>query len=58
MLKTLAKVRVDERVAKVLASLDLQGELAAIAMRGARYGFPGWPVETTTKGGKPKVEFA
>ena len=57
VLKAFAKVRVDERVAKVLASLDLQGELAALAMRGARYGFPGWPVETTTKGGKPKVEY-
>ena len=57
VLKTLAKVRVDDRAVKLLASLDLQGELASLAMRGARYGFPGWPVETTTKGGKPKVEY-
>lgn len=28
VLKTLAKVRVDERVVKVLASVDVQGELA------------------------------
>lgn len=34
----------------------LQRELASTAMRGARYGFPGWAVETTTKGGKLKVD--
>lgn len=26
-------------------------------MRGARYGFPGWPQESTTKGDKPKVDY-
>lgn len=57
VLKHLARVKVDERVVKILAAIDLSGELSQIAARGARYGFPGWPQETQTKGGKAKTEY-
>ncbi len=57
VLKHLSRIKVDERAVKVLAAVDVGGELDAIAMRGARYGFPGWPQESTTKGGKPKVDY-
>ena len=56
MLNRVARLKVDERVVKVLAAVDLHGDLSGIAARGARYGFPGWERETTTKAGKPKVE--
>lgn len=57
VLKHLARVKVDERVVKVLAAIDFSGELGQIAARGARYGFPGWPQESETKGGKAKTEY-
>jgi ParB/RepB/Spo0J family partition protein len=42
VVKGFAKVKLDERVVKLLATLNLGGDLDQIAMRGARYGFPGW----------------
>lgn len=57
VLKHLARVKVDERVIKVLAAVDFSAELGQIAARGARYGFPGWPQETETKGGKTKTDY-
>jgi hypothetical protein len=45
-------VRVDESVLKLLACVEVVAELADVAMRGARYGFPGWVTETTQKNGK------
>src|SRR5581483_10247958 len=36
---SLSRVRVDEPVLKLLATVEIVGELADIAMRGARYGF-------------------
>jgi len=57
VLKHLSRTKVDERIVKVLAAVDVGGQLDAIAMRGARYGLPGWPQESTTKGGKPKVDY-
>jgi hypothetical protein len=44
-------------VVKVLATLNLGGELDQLAMRGARYGFPGWVEQTETKGGKSKTVY-
>ena len=49
---SLSRVRVDEPVLKLLASVEVVTELADVAMRGARYGFPGWVTETTQKNGK------
>jgi hypothetical protein len=54
---TLSRVRVDEHVLKLLASVEIVSELADIAMRGARYGFPGWVTETTQKNGKTKYTY-
>ena len=42
---------------KILATLNVGGELDQLAMRGARYGFPGWAEETRTKGGKAKTVY-
>ena len=50
-------MRVDETVLKLLASVEIVGELADVAMRGARYGFPGWVTETTQKNGKTKYGY-
>jgi hypothetical protein len=47
-------VKVDERALKVLSSIDVTGKLSEIAMRGARYGFPGWVTEQTQKNGNTK----
>lgn len=54
---SLSRVRVDESVLKLLASVEIVGELADIATRGARYGFPGWVTETTQKNGKTKYGY-
>jgi len=54
---SLSRVRVDETVLKLLASVEIVGELADVAMRGARYGFPGWVTETTQKNGKTKYGY-
>ena len=53
IVKTLSKTKVDDRVVKVLAAVDFDGELDKIAMRGARYGFPGWVEMVTITEGKP-----
>lgn len=57
VLRKLAKVRVDERVLRILTAVDLHGGLGQIAARGAGYCFPGWAQETQTKTGKTKVEY-
>jgi hypothetical protein len=54
---SLSRVRVDEHVLTLLASVDIVGELADVSMRGARYGFPGWLTETTQKNGKTKTGY-
>ena len=54
---SLSRVRVDEPVLKLLAAVEIVGELADVAMRGARYGFPGWVTETTQKNGKTKYGY-
>ena len=41
----------------MLASVEIVGELADVAMRGARYGFPGWVTETTQKNGRTKYSY-
>ena len=53
----LSRVRVDDLVLKLLASVEIVGEFAEVAMRGARYGFPGWVTETTQKNGKTKYGY-
>ena len=53
----LSRVRVDEAVLKILASTEIVSELPDIAMRGARYGLPGWVTETTQQNGKTKYAY-
>lgn len=55
--KHLSRIKVDDRVVKVLACVDLHGDLGKIAMRGARYGFPGWTEEVEMKNGRRKIEY-
>ena len=57
VVKAFARVKLDERVVKLLATLPLGSELEQLAMRGARYGFPGWVEESETKSGKPKTVY-
>ncbi len=55
---TLSRVRrVDEAVLKILASVEISSELADVAFRGARYGFPGWVNETEQNNGKTKYGY-
>lgn len=54
---TLSRARVDEAVLKVLASVDVVGKLSDVAMRGARYGLPGWVTEFTQRNGKTKYVY-
>jgi hypothetical protein len=55
--KHLSRVRVDERVVKLVACVNVQGELDKIALRGARYGFPGWTEEVEQKNGRRKLVY-
>ena len=57
LVKHLSKIKVDERVMKVLTAAPLAGDLAKIAARGARFGFPGWTTQTTRKNGSVKVDY-
>jgi hypothetical protein len=52
-----AKVKLDERIVKLLATLNVGGELDQLAMRGPRYGFPGWVEQTQTKDGKANTVY-
>jgi len=55
--KHLARVKVDDRVVRVLSAFDLGSELDKIALRGARYGLPGWPLEEQRKNGTTKTVY-
>lgn len=57
VLKHLARVKVDTDVLRVLTAVDVVGDLGSLAMRGARYGLPGWTSETAQKNGKVRVEY-
>lgn len=54
VVKHLSKIKVDARVLKVLTCADVSAQLGKIAMRGARYGFPGWVEQTPRKRGGVK----
>jgi ParB/RepB/Spo0J family partition protein len=57
VVKGFAKVKLHDCVVKILATLNLGGELDQLAMRGARYGFPGWVEHTQTGAGRPKTVY-
>jgi ParB/RepB/Spo0J family partition protein len=55
--KHVARVKVDERVVRLLASVDLGGSLRGIAARGARLCAPGWVTQTEQKNGGTKTSY-
>jgi ParB/RepB/Spo0J family partition protein len=55
--KHLPKLKVDERVLRILASVDLGGSLGKIAMRGARLAMPTWVEQVQQKSGKTKTVY-
>jgi hypothetical protein len=57
VVKAFAKLKLDERAVKILATLNLGSELDQLAMRGARYGFPGWVEQSQTQRGKPRTVY-
>ena len=51
IVNSLSRVKVDERTVKILTAINVAADLDRIAMRGARYGFPGWVTMEETKRG-------
>lgn len=49
IVNSLSRVKVDERTVKILTAINVAADLDRIAMRGARYGFPGWVTIEETK---------
>jgi hypothetical protein len=47
-------VRVDDRVLRLVTAINSAGDLGKLALRGARYGLPGWVTEQEARGGKTK----
>jgi hypothetical protein len=56
-LRHLLKVRVDERVLRILASVHVTGDLDGLASRGARLTLPGWPLQARQRNGKLKTTY-
>jgi ParB/RepB/Spo0J family partition protein len=56
-LKHLLKIKVDERVLRILASVHVTGDLGGLASRGARLALPGWPTQTRQRNGKLKTAY-
>jgi hypothetical protein len=48
----MTKVRIDDRVLRVLTAINSAGDLGKLALRGARYGLPGWVTEQEARAGK------
>jgi ParB/RepB/Spo0J family partition protein len=55
--KHLAKIKVDERVLRILASVDVGGSLRGLATRGARLTLAGWVTQTTKGNGNTKTAY-
>ncbi len=50
----LSRLKLDAGVVRVLSAFDIGSELDKIAMRGARYGLPGWVAQQERKNATPK----
>jgi ParB/RepB/Spo0J family partition protein len=55
--KYLPKIKADERVLRILASVDLARSLREIASRGARLCLPGWVTQTKQRNEKMKTTY-
>ena len=51
---SLSRVKLDQRTLKLLSIANVTADLGGLAMRGARYGLPGWVQETKQASGKTK----
>jgi hypothetical protein len=49
IVNTVSRAKVDERTVKILTAINVDSKPDRIAMRGARYGFPGWVTIEKTK---------
>jgi ParB/RepB/Spo0J family partition protein len=56
-LKHLLKIKIDEQVLRILASVHVTGDLRGLAARGARLALPGWPTQTRQRNGKLKTDY-
>lgn len=56
-LRHLLKIKVDEQVLRILASVHVTGDLRGLASRGARLALPGWPTQTRRRNGKLKTAY-
>jgi ParB/RepB/Spo0J family partition protein len=56
-LRHLLKIKVDEQVLRILASVHVAGDLRGLASRGARLALPGWPTQTRQRNGKLKTTY-
>jgi ParB/RepB/Spo0J family partition protein len=56
-IKHLSRIKVDERVIRILTAVDFGAHLRGIAARGARLALPGWPQEETAANGKTKIVY-
>jgi len=56
-LKHLLKIKVDEQLLRILASVHVAGDLRGLASRGARLALPGWPTQTRQRNGKLKTAY-
>lgn len=57
VVKHFARVKIEERVVKILTVLSVQSELQGVVSRGARYGFPGWAIQSQTKAHVVKTDY-
>jgi ParB/RepB/Spo0J family partition protein len=55
--KYLPRIKVDERVLRILTSVNLSGELRGIAARGARLALPGWISQSSQGDGDTKTVY-
>jgi ParB/RepB/Spo0J family partition protein len=55
--KHLPKLKVDERLLRVLASVDVGGSLRKISTRGARLALPGWVTQSLQRNQKTKTSY-
>lgn len=55
--KHLSKLKVDDRLLRIFASVDLSGSLGKIAFRGARLALPTWVEEKQQKNNKTKMVY-
>ncbi len=55
--KHLLKIKVDEPLLRILASVNIGGDLRGLATRGARLALPGWVTQTQQRNGKTKTAY-